>query len=235
MTASPVKFTAPAEDFCRALQNAALFASTDKTLPMLTVVHLRMDGGVMIAEATDRYAVAQAMIRDTEGDPGGLLLLAKNAARTAKSLDRITRAGDRVEVSWDPPVPDPDHPEEPAPAIVRSATVLHHGKIAGDTEADIDVLDLADMPAEGDWMAATIDRNWDAHFRRVKAVNAKRGPYWDRRDILRMWQLERLCKVKTSEGGRWRNAEFQHTGHGDPVAVTLGVSFRALLMPVTGA
>jgi len=50
-----------------------------------------------------------------------------------------------------------------------------------------------------------------------------------------MTQLERLTKVQTSEQGDWRNAEFQHTGDGDPVAVHFGISFRALLMPVKGA
>jgi len=140
MTTSPVKFTAPAPDFCRAVQNAALFASPDKTMPILGVVHLRLVDGFMVAEATDRYATCQDMIRETEGDPGGLLLVARNAARTCKALEKITRPLDRVEVTWEPGPPGPMG--VPGPTCAK---VTHHGRIAGDTEADIDVYDFGGL------------------------------------------------------------------------------------------
>jgi hypothetical protein len=221
----PVKFTAPAQEFCRAVRNAALFAGTDKTMPVLMVVHLRLVDGVMVAEATDRYATAQHMIRDTEGDPGGLLLVAANAARSCKALAKLATGRSMITVEWSPG-------DRTATAWLDTAEYAR---------ADIDVMDLGQHYTEPGYadrgwpLAPTIDRNWDAHFRRVAKIRHKRGPYWDRRQVYRLSLLDRLNKIDTSEQGTWRNADLQFTGEGDAVAVSVGASFRALLMPVRGA
>lgn len=52
--------TVPAADFYRAVINAALFASTDDTLPSLTTIHMVAgEPGKLLVEATNRYVASR--------------------------------------------------------------------------------------------------------------------------------------------------------------------------------
>jgi hypothetical protein len=54
---SPAAATLPAVELARMLGNAVPFASDDDSLPVLNAVRLRVAGGALIVDATDRYAL----------------------------------------------------------------------------------------------------------------------------------------------------------------------------------
>jgi hypothetical protein len=88
--------TVNARELGRALANAALFASTDPTLPRLTCIHLECRNGWLVAEGTDRYTAVQHRVR-FEGDPlpRPLLVSAKDAVAAVKNLVKLIGDIDR--------------------------------------------------------------------------------------------------------------------------------------------
>ncbi|GAA2948258.1 MULTISPECIES: DNA polymerase III subunit beta [Streptomyces] len=103
LPAAPAPYgTVDAAAFATAVAQVAVAAGRDDTLPLLTGVQLRLDGGEMTLSASDRYRYA---VRRLEWKPGAAaegvvetLLPSRRLLDVARSLGRC---GDVV-IGWDP-------------------------------------------------------------------------------------------------------------------------------------
>ncbi|GGS81223.1 DNA polymerase III subunit beta [Streptomyces violaceus] len=103
LPAAPTPYgTVDAAAFATAVAQVAVAAGRDDTLPLLTGVQLRLDGGEMTLSASDRYRYA---VRRLEWKPGAAaegvveaLLPSRRLLDVARSLGRC---GDVV-IGWDP-------------------------------------------------------------------------------------------------------------------------------------
>lgn len=84
-SATDVSLAANAELLIRAMQNVALFACKDDTLPALCALHFTGADGELRIEATDRYALAQERLPCEAGELD-ILVDAKQAVAAAKAL-----------------------------------------------------------------------------------------------------------------------------------------------------
>lgn len=84
-SATDVSLAANAELLIRAMQNVALFACKDDTLPALCALHFTGAGGELRIEATDRYTLAQEWL-PCEAGTLDILVDAKQAVAVAKAL-----------------------------------------------------------------------------------------------------------------------------------------------------
>lgn len=88
------------EAFVKAITQVASAAGRDDTLPMLTGIHMEIDGGQMTLAATDRFRLAR---RTVEWNPAAagvnakLLIPAKSLQDNARTLD--TSLNDPVEIA----------------------------------------------------------------------------------------------------------------------------------------
>ncbi|MEA5456719.1 hypothetical protein SPF06_18505 [Sinomonas sp. JGH33] len=78
------------------LVNAALFASTDSTLPVLCCVQLTVSGKYLVGGATDRYALAYVKA-ELEEDGTGEAFRAVVPTAALKSLTPVLKAAARID------------------------------------------------------------------------------------------------------------------------------------------
>jgi hypothetical protein len=213
--------TADAAEFLRALGNAALFAGTDVTLPVLCAVHLRAVDGTLVAESTDRYAACQHMIRSATGDlDDGLLLWGKDVTTTVKRLSREVRAATDRRLKLLLTLSYAEGAREAVLTLGEETRLL--------CALTVGVPDIGGSS----WPAKPVDRLWASHGKRLAKLDG--NPY-SRRFVINRKHLARLAAVQVSEQGTgYDHAQMQFTTTGKPVQVTIGSEFRAMISPVTG-
>lgn len=83
--------------FADAVASAALFMSTDRTLPVLRSVRVRhdVDRGVNLAEATDRFTLAEQIFGEDGADPEGWATFRIDAG----DIPMLVRNGDPRDVT----------------------------------------------------------------------------------------------------------------------------------------
>lgn len=214
--------TADADELARALWNAALFASTDTTLPVLCVVHLRTVDGTLVAEATDRYTTGQAQIRTARnGLVEGMLLDARETAKAAKDIraELKRRLHKRHQHGMTLNLAATEGADSVALTLVADGLTI--------MECHIGRREFPDG-----WCERTLDRNWDKLRKRVAKLD---GMAFNRRWVIAAEWLARLGQVDDGlPGGVSPRVALQFTKTGGPVGVTIGEQFRALVMPVRG-
>lgn len=219
--------TGQAAEVLRALHNAALFAGTDDTLPVLTQVHFRVVEGTQVVEGTDRYAAAQQMLRSVyppDGTLDGVLLSAKDLTGVAKAFRKILRR----EVS--------PHVRAGAQITITVADGATEAVLALTRPSRTDVTEPAAVhippPGRiGAWPAAAVDALWKQHHRRLAKLD---GNPWNRRHVFSASQLARLAQVEGDSGADYGdNVQLQFTTTGKTCYVTIGTEFRVLVQPVS--
>jgi hypothetical protein len=217
--------TGQAAEVLRALHNAALFAGTDDTLPVLTQVHFRVVEGTQVVEGTDRYAAAQQMLRSVyppDGTLDGVLLSAKDLGRAAKAFRKILRR----EIS--------PHIRAGAQITITVADGATEATLVLTRPSRTDVTEAAAVhipPPGNSWPAAAVDALWKQHHRRLAKLD---GHAWNRRHVFRAAQLARLAQVEGDSGSAYGdNVQMQFTTTGKTCYVEIGTEFRALVQPVS--
>jgi len=215
--------TGQAADVLRALHNAALFASTDRTLPVLCHVHFRVIDGTQVAEATDRYAAGQAMIRSADPGNGTLddvLLDARDLRKAIGAFRRVLR----IDAS--------NHVRGQATVTITHVSGSDHAELTLARPSRTPVTEkVAAWDSMQPWPAVTIDRNWAQERKRLARLD---GRPWNRRHVFRRRMMALLAEVEGDSGSSWGDSvQLQFTTTGKPVFVTVGTDFRAMIMPVT--
>jgi hypothetical protein len=217
--------TADARALITALGNVALFASTDKTLPVLNAVHLRRapatalpaGGPALVVEATDRFCAAQESVPAEWVLPGrnaGLVLDAAEAVAAAKTLDATLRAQANRYLADKPQIRITHEPGS------GYASLTLTGHIGPD-------LSLPVALAEGEFPRGPFNTIMPAQTRRLGKLD---GRPWNRRHVFNPRFLAKLAKVKPSHPKA--NVEFQFTTTGKPALAQIGAAFRVLIMPI---
>lgn len=85
----------PVGELARLLGNAAPFAGTDATLPMLCAVRLRSAGGVLTVEATDRYALVRETFPLTAPAAGFAVAVPVGVVAQVRAMLTAARRADR--------------------------------------------------------------------------------------------------------------------------------------------
>jgi hypothetical protein len=226
MTDKPSQaITGQAAEMLRALHNAALFAGTDDTLPVLTQVHFRVVEGTQVVEGTDRHAAAQQMLRSVyppDGTLDGVLLSAKDLTRAAKAFRKVMRReiSPHVRAAAQITITVADGAAEAALVLTRPSRTDVTGQAA------------VHIPPPGNsWPAAAVDALWKAHHRRLAKLD---GKPWNRRHVFRAAQLARLAQVEGDGSSSYGdNVQMQFTTTGKTCYVEIGTEFRALVQPVS--
>lgn len=233
--------TVQADLLLAAVQNAAHFASTDDTLPTLTCIRLVTRDGELLVQATDRYVASREVTGKTEGELD-VLVYAKDAVRTAKSLAAVLKASNSQHLA-DKPQVTVDVPEG-----TQFARFTLTGHIGPDTALTAATLD-GEFPRAIDTI---IDDAMKQDFAAIEAANteirrkkeAGEPCYTSEHDLdsrqyrFAVKNMDKLTKVVTPEFGRRDHGslgpvmDFRFTASNKPAAVTIGERFTAVVMSV---
>lgn len=217
--------TVNAADFYRAVANAALFASTDDTVPALTTVRLTAgEPGQLLAEATNRYVVSQETIDLIDRDhntshPGhdkcAPVTTDLDVLVDAKGLVKITKMLKQLEVSvpgtTDQPLIRIDYTDDEHHAAF---TLTRH--LNPDQTLRAEVVTVGDFP--------NISQLWP------DLTGEDRTPDFT---IAQKW-LALFAKVETDGKPQYRPVRFSTARPEKPMQVTIGDRFRAIVVPLRG-
>jgi hypothetical protein len=199
--------TADAELLIRAIQNVALFASKDVTLPALCAVHLTAARGTLRVEATDRYALAQERMPCT----GRLDVLVdlKAAVAAAKTLTAALKPSRRMFLAVPPSI----------------AITAEHGYVRFTLTGHVGpAMPVAAETVCGEYLARSDDKFGDL----AELAKTCTGEITFNSEY-----LARIAKV--NGGDKYTYARFTVGTSHKPSIVHIGDAFRALVMPVRQA
>lgn len=87
-----MQFTTKTDALVRALKNAIVYASTDKSRPVLCAVQIQVRDGEIQVQATDSYSLFRTTVPAESTEPGETLLQVADAKEIVKRLGKSTNA-----------------------------------------------------------------------------------------------------------------------------------------------
>jgi hypothetical protein len=232
--------TVGAADFIRAVTNAALFASTDVTLPVLCTVHITSHApGKLTFEASNRYVAGQDQVdlvdrEHNTNHPGhdqcalpasdlGILVSAKEMTKLAKMIKQMINPGTRYVVAADQPKVVISFTDD-----ASTASFILTDNLAPDSALPAEIIPGRFPDMSRFW---NDHRTWpDPQSGYAAEPVPEMGAFQDWA-ISNAW-LQMLAKVTPDGNAKGFPVRFSFGYPGKPVQVTVGDRFRAIVMSV---
>lgn len=210
-TTTTMNVTVNAARLLEALQNVALFASADTTLPSLRCIRLTAADGTLTAEATDRYVLARHTVPGADG-AGDMLADAKETLAAVKPMIAILKDSRRLLCRAEA--------EQPVITITCDSGYVWY------TMTGHDAPTLTGTARAGDPRLYPRTGSHDTDAPRETA---------DRTFTFTAANLAKLAKVSDGHGTTRANLRYVRItpgGTGRPAAVHVGEHFSALVMTI---
>ncbi len=201
------KVTVQADEFGLAIQNAALFACNDDTLPALTAIHLKAEDSLLRVEATNRYVASMEDLSCVSTTGFDAIISKKDAVRVIKALAAVAKPHAR------------NYDRTGFPSIV--VTVSEGAEYATFT--------LTGIPGPDTSLAVSTVNGYG--FPKIERLCPDTDGMFTK--TFTSAYLERLCKVQTGSKNTSQTVKLMMPEGDKPAVATFGnPTLRVLIMPI---
>lgn len=253
-----------AADFYRAASNAALFASTDDTLPSLVAAHLMAgEPGKLMVEATNRYVASRETLDlidtasyDSDWSPSQITAHLAEAHDVPKPEGYDTRTADHADAEHKArheAGADHEHTVRPMPVtdldvvvdikgLVKVAKMLKQLESGSYSVPPKIIIEYTDDDKHASFTLTDHD-DPDQTLRANVAPGeyVKMGSLWpagvadDATTAVSVAAKWLAVLAKVDTGDRNPSVDIQLNGYGKPFMATIGARFRAIVVPLKKA